>query len=739
MPKRNRSTDQPPLSQYWTPPATTGEGGCGNPWACLATTFEFDAAFFETELLPRFLGLKFDHTENEATFLVEREEALAFARVAVLVDQSRFDSAQTTLRWDQFPIYIPGGIQHAKITVLAWEKLIRVIIGSANLTRAAYRKNREIIAALDFWNSPDSPPLRMLRDTLDALLMMLVWSRSSAEAAQRTRDTVERLRRMIRGWSESPADFTPRERPRVTLAVTHPRADGQPARSTLGEISTMWGNRRASAVTVVSPFAGSDPDPKVGDQVVNRLTELPMTRDCEGWLVLPELPRTPEDQRTRLPFPQVFKDTWAKVFAGRGGAYVLPIPPCVEGREDRNRNLHSKILTLESEHDNFTMMMIGSSNFTPRGMGVGSYNFEANLVFEDEGSAKRGGICLTDRFGLPRTWDEALALDAVEWQTPEERSEDEPDPKPILPAFFAWATYSQTTRELKLGLNRKQNEPQEWSVRLPGAGVDAPTLFAKQPEPAEPGSLYLVRVLPDSMRAANIVALLVEWKTPLGELQQAKLAVSIEGEEHLLPPEQFLKLDADTIIECLVSGKSPPQWFDQINGKRKSAKSTDAAIESLRAVDTTEFLLYRVRRFGRALTAMSQRILGTILHPDAIRYRLLKDPFGPISLAQSLFVQPESHQKSWCARLDGEHRLFLLAEILLTVIHLQPRIARGARGKDKEVIQSVFAAAIQQLQQLADSIATDAQLPQNLRAYVAHVQSLCSQQEGSVTEVLSVD
>ena len=27
-------------------------------------TYEFDADFFETELLPRFLGLKFDHTEN---------------------------------------------------------------------------------------------------------------------------------------------------------------------------------------------------------------------------------------------------------------------------------------------------------------------------------------------------------------------------------------------------------------------------------------------------------------------------------------------------------------------------------------------------------------------------------------------------------------------------------------------------------------------------------------------------
>lgn len=98
MAKKNRSSDQPPLSHYWTPPAVDVDGGVGEPWACLTTTYEFDAEFFETELLPRFLGLKFDHTENEASFLVEREEALALARVAVLVDHSRFDSKQTTLR-----------------------------------------------------------------------------------------------------------------------------------------------------------------------------------------------------------------------------------------------------------------------------------------------------------------------------------------------------------------------------------------------------------------------------------------------------------------------------------------------------------------------------------------------------------------------------------------------------------------------------------------------------------------
>ena len=51
MAKKSKSSDKSPLSYFWVPPATATEDGCGEPWACVATTFEFDADFFETELL----------------------------------------------------------------------------------------------------------------------------------------------------------------------------------------------------------------------------------------------------------------------------------------------------------------------------------------------------------------------------------------------------------------------------------------------------------------------------------------------------------------------------------------------------------------------------------------------------------------------------------------------------------------------------------------------------------------
>src|SRR5512139_4028965 len=94
---RRKTVEEPPLADYWKPPADNGlKDGVGEPVFCVATTFEFDASFFEAELLPRFLGLRFDHTENERTFIIEREESLATTHVGVLVDASKFDPRQTT-------------------------------------------------------------------------------------------------------------------------------------------------------------------------------------------------------------------------------------------------------------------------------------------------------------------------------------------------------------------------------------------------------------------------------------------------------------------------------------------------------------------------------------------------------------------------------------------------------------------------------------------------------------------
>jgi hypothetical protein len=737
MAKRN-SSDPSPLAHYWAPPAGRigAGGGAGKPTDCLATTYEFDAGFFESELLPRFLGLRFDHTENEPAFLVEREDALCEASVAVLVDHSRFDPKQTTMRWHQLPVHVPGGILHAKIAVLAWENFVRVIVGSANLNPSGYRRNRELFAALDFWNDPEkSVPLGLLDDVLDVLQLALMWTRAAPGVQERVSKSIDRVRRTARQWMDAPKVFTPRQRPRISLAVTRPAADRSPARSAIDEVLSAWGNRRALSVCVVSPFVGQHKPGDSSDAVIERLLEVLRSRECEGWLVVPQLPKDEDERKPRVPISDVFGRRWTMAFGPPRAAYVLPLPLCVEQAENRNRDLHSKAILLEGEQD--VLLMIGSSNFTPHGMGVGAHNLEANLIVEDRSNERRGGIALADRLQLPLDWDSGLAPDDVIWQDDAMSPENDPDQTEFLPPFFAWATYSQITGVLTVELDRSQPEPARWSLRLPAStgGTDF-RLFSHDDGPIAAEKLPLTLTFPQDARGVTIVALAVDWTDAEGHTHPARLAVCAESADSLLPPGEFQHLTAGSIIECLISGLPPSVWIERQRNRPGPAKEKEDGKDSVHAVDTSGYLLYRVRQFGRAITGMCDRIVRTLPRADAIRYRLLRDPFGPLLLANAIVTPADGDAHGWCSRLETEHRVFLLAEIVLAVGHVRQRFRESTRGKERKELLACFHEAETALADLLDQELrhTGAETPTNLASYVATVRSQISQQSAESAE-----
>lgn len=699
----------------------------GEPVACLATTFEFKASLFEEELLPRFFGLKFDHTENDASFRSELEEALQMTPVTVLVDASRFDPSQTTLSWDQIPIAVPGGIQHAKIVVLAWERLVRVILGSANLTLPGYRRNRELFAALDFWNNWNkvrSTPIRVLNDVLDLLKLISTWSRAAPATVDRCQETVDRIRTGASRWSQTPRDFTPRERPRVRLVATHPKATRQPARSSLGEVIELWGDRRAEHITVVTPFVSPNADGD-RDSVIDKLLDVPRTRDCDGWLVAPSLPTAAEVDSNCIPMPANFAAAWQNAFSGTRSAWVLPIPLHVEGVDKTDRVLHAKAVHIEGDSDE--LLLIGSSNFTPRGMGLGVYNIEANLAFEDRAHEVRDGQKFADRLGLPVSWNEGISVDEAQWQEPDKPPEDEPPNEPIVPDFFKWAAYSQKKGRLRIGLDRSRTEPHSWSITLPSSGDDRELILFRSVESSEKTADELTMIFEEASRGISLVAINVVWQhADDPQSHTAKLAVAVESKDDLLPTSEFRALSADAIIDCLISGKSPAEWCDHQRKRSKKSARKDAALDSLRTVETSGYLLYRVRRFGRALAGMAERIERTAIFPDAIRYRLFKDPLGPISLAEMIVPREDKGVVGWLNNLETEHRVFLIAEILLTVGELRQRTKRRAVRREERAALRLFDEATQRLAALLDEVissADDGVFATNLTGYVADVKA----------------
>jgi len=709
---RRKTVEEPPLADYWKPPADNGlKGGVGEPVFCLATTFEFDASFFEAELLPRFLGLRFDHTENERTFIIEREESLATTQVGVLVDASKFDPRQTTLQWDQLPIQVPGGIQHAKVTILVWERLVRLIVGSANLTRQGYRRNRELFAALDFFDAPVAAPLSVLRDALAFIDTLCAWSRTLPAATQRIRETTGQIRARVRRWSSAPQDFNPRERPRVGLVVSHPTPASGSAQSALKQLMQIWLPRRVVRLTVMTPFVGQQTNGE--DTVLHSMRELPMARDAEGWLIVPEAPAPEGAEHRIVPLPRHFGQCWKKRFGEN--SRVLLVPMCVDEVDERPRDLHAKAILIEGDtHD---LLMVGSSNFTPHGMGIGVFNCEANLVFEDKADEKRDGKTFDDRLGVPVSWDDPLGVDDIVWQDPEQVPEDAPSAKPHLPAFFAYASYSQTKGELRVGVDRTQPEPADWSISLLGQSAEqSVSQFSRTSW--TPDRTTLLLTLDERSRGVHLTALRVSWTDKDAARQEAFLAVAVEDRNtDLLPPEEFRCLSVDGIIECLLSGRTPAEWIEK-QAWRKRNTGPDAVIESLRAVDTSNYVLYRVRRFGRALAAMADRIVRTSPTPDAIRYRLLRDPLGPVHLAETLSSGGNGHADGHSSGAEAGYQLYVLAEMLLSIGHVGDQVRRSC-GRDGKWAIPLFQEARERIRAVIQRIREQSgPLPEDLSRYL---------------------
>jgi hypothetical protein len=210
----------------------------------------------------------------------------------------------------------------------------------------------------------------------------------------------------------------------------------------------------------------------------------------------------------------------------------------------------------------------------------------------------------------------------------------------------------------------------------------------------------------------------VSWQDKDESRHEEFLAVSVEDREtDLLSPEEFRNLTVDSIIECLLSGREPAEWIERRDIRRKKRPSTDAPVESLRAVDTSNYLLYRVRRFGRALAAMGVRIARTAPTPDAIRYRLLRDPLGPVHLAETLPCDG-AHREGEFTPAEAGYRLYALAEMVLSLGHVGRHIQRVA-GRDAKWIMPLFLEARETLRTTAQRLQEQAgTLPDDLNRYL---------------------
>ena len=328
----------------WQPPSHAGD-----PLICIATTYTFDATFFEMECIGRFLSMEAHPTESASVaYLIEREEKLAGARVHALVDR-RHARDKESLRWDILGVLVPAAVQHAKLTLLVWKDHVRAIIGSGNLTEPGYRRNVEVFGTLDLSRQDGGAKTAVLHtiDFLREVSSFAVGTLGPQTPRARLRDSLEQARAYVRSWRD------------IDEPLTGVPVFNSPTRSALDQVERLWPTAGAPPreAYVVSPFFDHPPNDGRAADSLKALLAKRGDIHTSFYVKTEPLP----DGRTRVYAPKRLTDR------GRAGD-AIDVVPLLPDQQGELREVHSKLLSLGNDH--WRLLMIGSSNFTAAGLGV---------------------------------------------------------------------------------------------------------------------------------------------------------------------------------------------------------------------------------------------------------------------------------------------------------------------------------------------------------------------------------
>lgn len=606
--RKSETVTERSLLDAWLRPEAAGA-----PIAALSSTFEFDSSFYERELLPRFLGCAHDSFDDELLFMLEREERLSAAYAAVLVDSANVSVGRTSARWDQLPITVDSGCFHSKISVLAWEKQVRLIVASANLTIGGYRTNHEIAWVLDFDDDATSPPRSVLFAFIDALERYVQSTLQEANASERYLRVVETVRSIVRKWKALPLEQAPRAATQLVPIFVEPPSVRRRGRTFYDGLSAAAGSLKFERCWVMSPFwddppaesAAPDDAACLGLRDFLRVRSARITVIARGGLSGPETAWVEAPARVR--------DTLATLV---GADDVLAAPVVLEpGKHEGDRRLHAKGLWLyDSSH---RLLVAGSSNFTTAGTGSHPHrwNVEANLAVLTRDDAPEYDVI--DEIGPPNE-DERQAS-SVDWKGAPKDSDGDGKPEACTPPFVVVATLDAETRELEMRLLSQPEPTMAWELSIPDTDGVMPALWSVIPESSAPEPTK-------SIKLPNLVwSLRLTWRHG-ARSGSAPIPVTVKDRAALPTADAMRALTVDELLAFLVSGLEPWEALRKLETKRSALGLPSDALDPHKLVDTSGYVTTRTRRFSHALAALRARLSRNCYATlDAVRSYL----FGP--------------------------------------------------------------------------------------------------------------
>ena len=633
----------------WRPPQAAGD-----PVGCLATTFTFSPGLFDEQCLARFLEIESEPNRENLAFLLERESRLGGIYAGALVDYTQA-GVEHSLRWDVLPVRVSGGKQHAKLSLLAWTHHIRIIVASANLTEQGCRSNFEIASSVDL--GPEDADVDSLNDAvafLRSLLLLVPASSDQPPEIRRAEAFLRQVERQAKGWKQ------PRRREAIRQYIVCTLASigmDRPARSSMEEAIQLCRARGGSPseARIASPFFDVNDDT---GRVTTSLCKL-MARGVKRELTfcVPVIQGEDVGALPRLAAPKALLLA-PRAYQGSVTVEMLP-------RQDKDKNprpWHAKMMALLS--GKYSALMIGSSNFTCAGMGVGQHrNAEANLLTVAD------YVAYGREFGqLKEVWpemDEVADPESLEWLGANpDQEEEEQNANPLLPAGFLSVTYrAGEKRQILLRLDPAKL-PEDWHVHACGregqellsAAIweknGCSTVVELSWGPAQPPEKLLVRWLEN----------------------EAFLPLNVEDSRDLPPPTKIERMSADDMLWILASA-DPGAAFRVWAGQQQPSDFFDPALDAaepvdldpLRRYDLNATFLHRVRRRARIFSKLRLNLQRPVWGQQALEWRL-RGLIGIEPLADRLMAEFEN------AGLAANEALLTLADflILLREVDYQP-------------------------------------------------------------------
>jgi hypothetical protein len=616
----------------------------GDVTAVLATTFDLNPDFFETDFLPSLLGVPVSPGRAWRTRVQMESELASLDTVAVLMEATRWHGRPRTLRVHVQPAKAPDrGVLHAKVVLVVHEDAVRLVVGSANLTESGYRSNREVAVAIAVTKKTRENGA-LIRQAMSGLADRLRpwWSESAARVVASAVEVLNRL-----GSPEAAEDESfvwggePEPLFQKVLAAW---PSGEPLRR----------------LRIVSPFWSEETG---GGPIAQLLRGLSgrgaATKDAEVLLVTSALPDGTQTWRPELPASYGTFD-----FAALGvRVSAVPAKVLVDaedvGRDDllARRALHAKVVFLEGPKT--SLAYLGSANFTVPGWGFGALqhsNVEAGLLVRRQGKARAQFEEL-----IPPLEGSPIRLEGtVRAIVP---------PPPELPVASEWPGFLHSV-ELRTG-DAKPDILELVAVLNDGPEPRWSLTFGANHSPRVavtdvPGQLTRSFALDgeDLRTLISRQVVRVRWEGGPEPGVDYPVNVSLEARNQLPFGDPRLLPSEDDLVAFFQGRIALEDLFPPPPGVDGDDDASVPATES--AVDTSKILSYQVRSFVEALAGLRDELERNTATERSMRLAVL-GPVSPVALAREI---AQAAAKGRSATAVG----FQLAEILC--------VLRAARSFD---------------------------------------------------------